>query len=241
MIDKNNKSIPLYTQLENLIKISIKDGTYKPGDMIPKEIDYQNKYKLSRITVRQAINNLANKGYLKRTKGTGTTVLQPKVEEPLLKIKGFTNEMKEKGIIPTTKLASVMISKSFGEVSLNLKQKDGEEVYKIRRVRCINDIPVVLFDTYLKRELDIDLRNETYYSSLYDYLESRKGIRIVKITQRITATTASTEVCEFLGCSVGAPILVLKRQGYDQHDNLVEYTIGKYAAERYEYYFELKE
>lgn len=241
MIDKKNKSIPLYTQLEDVIRKSIEDGIYKPGDMIPKEADYQEMYDLSRITVRQAMNNLADKGYLRRIKGKGTIVLPKKLEEPLLKIKGFTEEMKEKGIIPTTKLASIMISKSFGEVSINLGQKDGDEIYKLRRVRCINNVPIVLFDTFLKQELELDLNNEVYYGSLYDYLQVKKGIRITKVVQRITAAVANKELGSFLGCEVGAPVLILKRQAYDEHGRIVEYTVGKYAADKYEYYFELEE
>lgn len=240
-MDRNNNTKPLYMQLEELIKRELDSGLYKPGDMIPRELEYQEKYNLSRITVRQAIKALADQGLLKRTKGRGTEVLSPKIVEPLLKIKSFTEEMQEKGLLISTNYANIIITKAFGEVAKQLNLPEGEEVYKLRRIRCVKDIPIVLFDTYLLRSLDMDLSNEIYLASLYEYLEKHKNIEIKRVVQRITATTTDKELSKLIQYNVGAPVLILKRQGFDNNGRLLEYTIGKYAAERYEYYFEIEE
>jgi GntR family transcriptional regulator len=240
-MEKNNSKKPLYIQLKELIKEEIESGIYKPGDMIPRELEYQEKYNLSRITVRQAIGTLVDQGFLKRTKGKGTEVLSPKLIEPLLKIKSFTEEMKENGLMHYTKYANIMITKAFGEVSKQLLLPEGEEVYKLRRIRCVKDTPIVLFDTYLLRSLDIDLNNEIYFGSLYEYLERHNDLEIKKVVQRITAATADKELSKLLHCSVGDAILILKRQGFDNNGRLIEYTIGKYVADRYEYYLEIDE
>lgn len=240
-MDRKSNSKPLYIQLSEQIKQDIKNGTYKPGDMIPKELEYQEKYNLSRITVRQAIKILVDEGYVKRTKGKGTEVIPPKIVEPLLKIKSFTEEMKEKGIAHSTQTASILITKAFGEISDQLNLKEGSEVYKLRRIRCSKNTPIVLFDTYLIRSLDMDLDNNIYLGSLYEYLDKNKNTQIKKVVQRITATTADKKLSNLLNCSTGDPILILKRQGFDADGVLTEFTIGKYVAERYEYSLEIRE
>lgn len=82
MIQKNSLS-PLYYQLEEEIKEAIQKLELAPGEMIPSEKEYTEKYEISRMTVRQAISNLVNDGYLYRQRGKGTFVAQQKLEQPL--------------------------------------------------------------------------------------------------------------------------------------------------------------
>lgn len=239
-LKREKNAHPLYLQLKDIIKNEIHSGIYKTGDIIPTELEYQKKYNISRITVRQSINSLVQEGYLKRKRGKGTIVQPPKIEEPLIRIKSFTNEMKERGIKPSTKLAEISITKAFNEVSKMLGLNDGDEVYRIRRVRCANNEPIVLFNTYIKRDMDLDLDNRIYYDSLYKYLECKKGIKINRIIQRIGATAAVEALSDYLDINIGDPLLVVKRQSFDINGSIVEFTIGYYIANRYEYYIEMK-
>lgn len=240
MLEKGSGAPTLKEQLTSLIKKDIELGIYKNGDMLPREIDYQEKYNISRITVRTAIGDLEAKGYVKRVKGKGTIVQALKVSEPLLKIEGFTEEMKVKGIIPTTKSAHVIITKAFGEVAKKLELEEGTPVYRIDRIRCINGLAVVAFETYIKTSVTLELEDALYYGSLYNYLETKHQIKVQKIAQSLTADLADKELAIALECAIGEPILVLSRMGYDLGYQIFEYTKGRYVAKRYEYYFEME-
>lgn len=238
---KRIKGAPtLKEQLITIIEEEIQTGVYKEGELLPREIDYEEKYGVSRITVRAAIGELERRGYVERIKGKGTIVLRYKRSEPLLKIEGFTDEMKAKGIVPTTKSAKITLVKADEECAKQLQIDKGTPVYELIRVRCINDIPVVRFKTYIKSTIDMSLDQEVYYDSLYDYLRKNHKIEVVKITQRITAGLADEVLARELNCNKKSPMLILKRVGYDQNGTIFEYTEGQYVASRYEYYLELE-
>lgn len=238
-LDYKEGAPPLYMQLYEIIKSQIDGGVFQVNDIIPTEAEYQSEYGISRITVRQAIMRLAGEGYVKRVKGKGTVVLSQKITEPLPQLKSFTTEMKGKGIFTSTRFASIQLVAPAGEAASQLNLTDNEKAIRLQRLKCIDTIPVVYFETYLKNNERIELNNERYYGSLYAYL-AEKDIIMSRAIQRISACVADKKLAESLQTKIGAPILILKRQAFDQQGNAVEFTIGYYAAERYEYYFEVQ-
>src|SRR4051812_20574632 len=99
MINKNSP-IPIYYQLEEHIKGLIEEGVLKPGDVLPPEREYAEKYQISRMTVRQAFTQLVNEGYLFRLQGKGTFVAERKIEKTLQGIISFTEDMRARGLKP---------------------------------------------------------------------------------------------------------------------------------------------
>lgn len=241
MLDKGKGAPTLKEQLITIIEGEIESGVYKEGDLLPREIDYQERYNVSRITVRAAIGELEQRGYVERIKGKGTIVKNTKVSEPLLKIKGFTEEMQEKGIIPSTYFAHIEITKATAKCAKHLEIPEGMPIYLLTRIRCINDVPVVRFKTYIKPTVNMELEDELYYGSFYEYLEQNHQIHVKKVKQTITAELADQTLQQQLDCDKGDPILILRRIGYDQNNQVFEYTECSYVAKRYEYYLELEE
>lgn len=236
---KSDKST-LKDQLINIIKKEIEEGVYNVNDILPREIDYQEKYNVSRITVRSAMSQLQNLGYIEKIKGKGTFVKKQKISEPLLKIESFTDEMKQKGLIPTTKSANIAIIGADIICAEALNIPLNTPVYKLTRIRLINNVPVALFTTYLKTDFNLTLDSNVYNNSLYEYL-NKENIVIKKIKQYISASGARKDMIEKLKCREGEPILVLKRIGFiDDSDTPYEYTIAQYVGSKYEYYFELE-
>ncbi|MGL4800064.1 MAG: GntR family transcriptional regulator [Cellulosilyticaceae bacterium] len=240
MLQRGKGAPTLKEQLIAIIEKDIQEGIYKEGELLPREIDYEEKYGVSRITVRGAIGDLEHRGYVERIKGKGTIVLGYKRSEPLLKIEGFTDEMKAKGIVPTTQSASMSLMKADEDCAKALGIDKGMPVYELVRVRCINDIPVVRFKTYMKWQMNLSLDADNYYGSLYAYLREHHQVDVTKITQRITADLADETLAAELNCNKKGPMLLLKRTGYDQHGEVFEYTEGHYVASRYEYYMALE-
>lgn len=241
MLSRTCSDKSLKEQLKEIIKKDITEETYQPGDMLPREVDYQERYEISRITVRSAMGELESEGYIERIKGKGTFVRRSKIVEPLLKIEGFTEEMAQKGLVPETKDAHMMITKADKACSDALGIEIGTPIYELTRVRWINNIPVALFKTYIKYEIPMSLEDKDYEGSLYQYLKEKQGLTIQKIKQSISATIADERMVDVLECNPSEAILILKRIGYSQgFEEPIEYTIAKYVGSRYEYYFELE-
>ena len=237
MLKNNDKT--LKEQLIDIIKNEIEEGVYNINDALPREIDYQEKYNVSRITVRSAMSELQNLGYIEKIKGKGTFVKRKKISEPLLKIESFTDEMKQKGLIPTTKDSNISIVGADKQCSEIFNIPINTPVYKLTRIRLINNMPIAFFTTYLKTDFNLTLDSSVYNSSLYDYL-NKQNIYIKKVKQYISANSAGKEMVEKLKCIQNEPILVLKRIGFiDDTENPYEYTIAQYVGSKYEYYFEL--
>ena len=93
--------------------------------------------------------------------------------------------------------------------------------------------------SHFANSMAMSLDSNLYYESLYEYLRREQGIEISKIKQRITAGLADEVLAKELNCNKKGPMLILKRVGYDQNDEVFEYTEGQYVASRYEYYMEL--
>jgi len=116
MINKNSP-IPLYYQLEEHIKGLIENGELSPGDALPPEREYAEKYQISRMTVRQAFTQLVNEGYLYRLQGKGTFVAERKIEQPLQGLTSFTEDMKARGFTPGNKLIKFEIIPATSQIA----------------------------------------------------------------------------------------------------------------------------
>lgn len=239
MFDKKS-SQPLHIQLERLLLQKIESGVYCVGDALPKEMELVEQYGVSRITVRRALQSLTDAGYLKRIKHKGTFVQPRKVEEPLLKIQSFTQETLRSGRLPTTQSAALHTEAVGTEAAKELGLCPEDTVLHIERVRCIEGEPVVLFDTYIPCSIALPQDCSVYYGSLYALL-LQHGIAIRRIRQHMGAATADTRLTRYLPCAEGDAVLVLRRTGFSQTGEAVEYTVGRYLGDRYEYYFELDE
>src|SRR5690606_3088473 len=134
MLDKNSP-IPVYYQLEERLKESIEKKEWEEGQIIPSERVLSEQYGISRMTVRQAIQNLVRDGYLYREKGKGTFVAANKIEQPLQGLTSFTEDMRSRGLKPGTRLLDFSVVAAEGELVRKLRVAEGESVIVIKRVR----------------------------------------------------------------------------------------------------------
>ncbi len=239
MLDFSKGALPLYSQIKNILLEKIDNEEYVPGDIIPSEAELQKKFNVSRITVRQAINELVVEGYLSRQRGIGTVVISNKIEEKLSKVMSFTNEMKSRGLEPSTKYAEIGMEKANKKVAKALEINPGDYVYKLVRIRCADGEPIVVFITYLKEDLDLSLDKENYYGSLYELIHEKNNRRVTKVKEFIEATISGTSLSEMLDIEDGSPILKRIRTSFDQNHRTLEYTESFYRSDKYRYYIEL--
>jgi GntR family transcriptional regulator len=239
MIDKNSP-IPIYHQLEEYIKSQIESGALKVDEAIPSEREYAERYQISRMTVRQAINNLVNEGYLYRQKGRGTFVNKQKVEQKLQGLTSFTEDMLERGMKPSSKLLSFQIIPADIQVASRLKLKENTPVYEIQRVRLADDVPMALETTYLPANLVKGLTEEIINQSLYKYIEDTLLLTISEAAQQIEAASAKEIEVKHLEIEKGSPVLLILRTSYLQDGTPFEFVKSAYRADRYKFVHTMK-
>lgn len=233
-LDRGKTAVALYLQMAEQIAGAIESGEYAPGQIIPSEKQYEEQYGVSRMTVRLAIGELVNKGYVERMRGIGTVVTYGKIEENLKRIISFSEEMQLHGITMQTSYCDVKKVLASEKVAANLNVKMNTTVYELTRVRCANNRPLVYSTTYLKLQ-DLPLDTTAYSESLYKFLSDKYNINIARAGDQLEATLAEGVVAKYLEVAQGFPTFKRTRVAYDQHDNEVEYSICYYPGDKYRY------
>jgi GntR family transcriptional regulator len=239
MINKNSP-VPIYHQLEEYIKQQIENGSLEEESVIPSEREFAERFQISRMTVRQAINNLVSEGYLNRQKGRGTFVTKKKVEQELQGMTSFTEDMLSRGMNPSSTLLSFKIIPADKKTALALKIEDADTVYIIKRIRLADGAPMALETAYIPVKIVPGLTEENSNLSLYQYIEENLALSISEATQEIEASTANHLDAETLEITIGDPILLIERISYLQEGIPFELVKSTFRADRYRFIHTMK-
>jgi len=240
MLIKKNSPIPIYHQLEEMILKQIEDGILKEDDVIPSEREFAEKYQISRMTVRQAINNLVAEGYLYRLKGRGTFVNKKKVEQELQGMTSFTEDMVARGMIPSSKLLSFAIIPADEKAAQELAIGENAPIYKIKRIRLADGSPMALETALIPVNLVPGLNEDNSNQSLYQYVEDVLSLSISEARQEIEASIAGQAEAEMLSIEKGAPILLIVRKSYLEDGTPFELVKSSFRADRYRFVHTMK-
>lgn len=237
---KKNSPIPIYYQLIELIQEKIEKGQLKPGDSIPSEREYAEKYQISRMTVRQALTHLVNNGYLHRLQGKGTFVSEQKIQQPLQGLTSFTEDMTARGMKPDSHIIQFEIIPATPQIASQLAINEYAPIYEIKRVRLADDVPMALETTYISANLVKGLTEEIVNQSIYAYMENKLNLEIDNGSQMIEASIANQMEAQFLNIQAGAPILLIQRNTFLQDGTPVELVKSSYRADRYKFMIQMK-
>lgn len=232
--------IPLYYQLENLLREKILSGAFVAGDRLPTESDLVRDYGVSRITVRQALTALAEEGLIERQQGRGTFVAERRTRrrpfEGAIHLTGSLDELIDMALdTPIKVLETTRIEADQREAEL-LGLQSGEPVYRFKRLRLREGKPFSLIVNYLPAEIGARFTNEELSSgSLLRLIETKFGAPLHSAKQQITADLADPYVAGLLDVRVGAPLLSIERTVYTEGGRPVEYVHVLYRSDRYNY------
>jgi GntR family transcriptional regulator len=238
MINKNSP-IPLYHQLEEHIKELIEEGKLKTGDSVPPEREFAEKYKISRMTVRQAFTKLVNEGYLHRLQGKGTFVSERKIEQALQGLTSFTEDMKARGMEPGSQLIHFEIIPATTQIAAQLAISEYGPVYEIKRIGLADGVPMAIETNYISANLIQGLTEKIVNQSLYAYIESQLNLNIDRASQIIESSIASQTEAKLLNISKGAPVMLIQRNTFLQNGTPVELVKSVYRADRYKFMIQL--
>lgn len=236
-LDSNPGSTPLYGQVKQILIQKIEDGTYPVNSFIPTEKELQEMFQVSRITIRQAIAQLENDGYVQKERAKGTRVLASKIVENMNFISSFHHEMEERGLSCSLDFVNISKMISNKEVSQHLQIKKGSEVIQLYRVYSVEKEPLTVMIDYLPMALDLNLDVDFFSGggSLYEYLRKEKSIYITRVTDTISIAYASKKISEFLKVKEKSPLLKRTRVSLDQNKRIIEYVVTYYRPEKYMY------
>ncbi|WP_421383568.1 GntR family transcriptional regulator [Bacillus salacetis] len=234
---KKNSPIPIYYQLGELIKELIEKGELKPGDSLPAEREYAEKFQISRMTVRQAFTQLVNEGYLHRVQGRGTFVAErkPKIEQGLQGLTSFTEDMVSRGMKPGSQLINFEIIPATNDIARELGIQEYGPVYEIQRIRMADDMPMALETNYISANFIKGLTEQIVNQSLYAYIEETLDLKIDHASQVIESSIADEMEAEFLKIQEGSPIMLIQRNTFLSDGTPVEYVRSSYRGDRYKF------
>ena len=147
-LDKNG-FIPLYFQIQRALMEKIQSGELSEGDPLASEEELSRYYQVSRMTARQALHGLKTSGYAFSEKGRGTFVTRPKLEKNIMHLQGFTEEMRQRGMKPSSKLLEQSVITPNEDLMQRLKLSAGDKVVHLRRLRLADGVPMAIENSHI--------------------------------------------------------------------------------------------
>jgi GntR family transcriptional regulator len=232
---------PLYQQIKALITQSLQSGEWKPGEMIPSEVELANRFKVSQGTVRKAIDELAAENLVMRKQGKGTFVATHHEARAHFR---FLRLMPDEGVphYPESKFIEVKRMRAPADVARLLDLKSGDAVIFIKRVQSFDAVATIVEEMWLPGMTFKGLTAERlveYKGPMYGLFESEFGTRMIRATEKIRAVCAEAGDAALLHIAVDTPLLASERVSFTYGDKPVELRRGLYLTERHHYHNEL--
>ena len=215
---------PLYRQIKTLITQSLVSGEWRPGDLIPSEIELASRFSVSQGTVRKAIGELADQNLLVRQQGKGTFVASHSEERSQFPYLSITPDRGALGDVAATLLdcRKVKLDAASGK---KLGLAAGSGAFLVTRTMSISAARAIYEEIRLPATRFKGLSAETverHHCMLYSMYETEFDVRILHVEEQIKALAADRTAAGRLGVAEGAPLLVIERVAYTYADKAVE-------------------
>ena len=234
-------AIPLYKQVIDIIKNEINSGAYKAGARIPNEFELAESYKVGRVTVRRAIEELVQQGYLTKRQGKGTFVNAPKLKRKIRQkgdVQSFTEGCAANDMVPGARLVSRTVVAATHEDAAFFGVEPGCELIVVERVRTADGIPVMLENNafvladhpYLQTLADEDLTDNSIFALVAEH-SGRAPLKSDPCTVEIAL--ADTQTAPLLEVPVGEPLFYMEAYFTDEDERPLLLGRQKIVGSRY--------
>ncbi|MDR7150136.1 GntR family transcriptional regulator [Hydrogenophaga palleronii] len=227
---------PLYEQIKAILRARVLDGTYKPHEQLPSESEMMTAFNVSRITVRQALNDLQNEGLVFRIHGKGTFVSKPKAFQDLGRLQGFGEAMRKMGYETFARVVSMRTVAPSAQVQERLQLSKRAKVTELQRIRFLNREPISLDVTYLPADIGARLAKEDLASrDIFVILENDYGMSLGHADLQIGSTLADERLAGQLQVEEGSPVLVIERTTHTTDGKPIDYEHLYYRGDAFQY------
>jgi GntR family transcriptional regulator len=231
---------PLYQQIKALILQSLQAGQWKPGDLIPSEIELAARFRVSQGTVRKAIDELAAEHLVVRRQGRGTFVAthaEQHVQYRFLRLLPDQGDASSEGPAQRS-IVDCKRQRAPADVARTLGLRTGDSVLQVRRVLSFQGVPTILEDLWLPGSAFKGLTAErlaTHQGAMYALFETEFGVRMVRADEKLRAVAADEQAAERLQVPIGSPLLSVERVAYTYQDAPMELRRGLYRTDTHHY------
>lgn len=236
-----NSVVPLYHQIKQNLRELIENEVLQEGQLLPSERELGEYYGVNRLTVRQAMTELVSEGMLRRQRGVGTFVADPKLTQIMGRVTGFSERVQEVGRKPSSQKVSLEIVPASPRVARSLNLEPDTPLYNLVRLRLADGEPVMLETAFLPQARFPDLMEVDFSEeSLYRVLAEKFNCRIVEADETLEPVIMTDYEVEVLEAEPGTPGLLIETVAYDQNGVAVEFGKSVVRGDKSRFYFRIK-
>lgn len=230
----NSSFVPYYEQIADRVRSLIREGKLKPGQTFYSEGEVARALGISKMPVRQAFQKLRAEGLLRISRGKKPVICTGYVHWDFQQLRGFTEEMKRRGLSPSARVLSIELQTPNAEIMQQLQLQAGQQVYRLQRLRFVNGEPVAVVTSYLPAHIfpglqNLDLENQ----SLYHIMENMYRRPLLRAEEVIGAINAGPAETHALQAKLGSALLIINETTYDTQLIPVEYSVSLLRGDRY--------
>lgn len=230
-----------YQAIADDLRSTIEDGTLKPNDRLPTVVELCDLYAVSKITVKRALDLLAEQGLIASRRGSGTYVKNTteRPDDPFLfsqsdRSHGFTLEHADASEKVDSVVYDFKIEPAPADVARHLNMHPDDFAYYHCRARLLNGTPIVLEYTYMPLDVIPGLKKHNLYGSVFSYIRDTLGLKIASFHRIVRAVKATEEEAERLQIGAGDPLLEVEQIGFLDDGTPFEYSVAHNVGDRYE-------
>jgi DNA-binding GntR family transcriptional regulator len=225
---------PAYAQIEDRLAEAITGGDLGAGDRLPPERVLAERFGVSRMTLRQALDSLEHRGLLVRTRGRkgGTFIAEPKIERDLTTVAGLTQQLRRQGHQAGARVLSAMGGPSGRRTADALALTPGEEVFEVVRLRLSDEAPLALERSLFPAARFPRLLDHSLEGSMYELLDKQYGERPTRAVERLEPVVADVREAAILQVAAGSPLMLVERIAYDASGTPIEYARDLFRGDR---------
>ena len=231
LLDKD-LAVPLYHQLQNVLKAEIESGRWQPDQRLPSEKELAERFGVSKITVRQALDVLAQLGYIRRDQGRGTFVARRKFDEGPRELTSFTEEMRRHNLVAGARVLAQFEAEADAHVADALRLRAKSQVLILKRLRLAGAEPLGLQTAHIPAALVPGLQM-TDRMSLYEVLQTRYHLYPAKARETYVAALADLPTAQLLEIPVGSPVFGVERVTFTLNERPFEFVQSVVRGDRY--------
>lgn len=231
--------VPLYYQLYKELKKKILNSELNPGDPLSSEFEFCKEYKISRLTVRKALEELSREGLITRSRGRGTFVSQSKQEENLTELQGFTDEVEKQGQHTSSIVLENRLVEPPPEVVQCFSISDDTPVIFLKRLRLVDNSPMAIESAYFNTTLNPRLlklvQMDMEHHSVYNFFKKDLGIVLEYADEIIEVHKPVEGDREMLKIKNEDCAVLRRRYTYIAENKCIEYVISLYRGDKYKF------
>jgi GntR family transcriptional regulator len=224
---------PIWARIEASLRERIESGELGPGQRLPAERDMARQLGVSRMTVRQALAALADRGLVERGVGQGTFVSGVgKLEYPLGRDTGLTEIVGRHGLVAGARVLEGRERGASAPVAAALEIEEGAPVVRLRRLRSAGGRPISIEDDWFPAARVPGLLQRELSGSLLELLRADYDLDVGEVEERLEPVAAGAFEARVLGITVGAPLMLVERVVRDRDGTPAKFSRHRHRGDR---------